>query len=172
MAFALSEEDMEKGIYTESPEIDIKIVDSDKIEGIKCVEVHPEQMKEVVMIAEKMIEMSVDLGGVGLAAPQVGINKRFFVWEKSPEEYQVIINPSYYPNGTKTGVIESCLSYSGTSFLVKRYKNISVIYYAYDAVGEKFVKKTQNISGFRAFIFQHETDHLDGKTISTIGTMI
>lgn len=104
---------------------------------------------------------------VGLAAPQVGINKRIFVINL-PEEYNdllsdnIFINPIYlYKSFSKQEIIgESCLSVDkvGEDLIVKRSEKIKICFLTID--GER---KFATITGFLAGIIQHEIDHLDGK---------
>ncbi len=102
--------------------------------------------------------------GVGIAAPQVGINRRLimvqrFDKEKKPFEfyYNIEIKKTY---GEKVVGWEGCLSIPAGFGQVERWQDIDI---EYDAeVDGKTVRKSENIKGFTAVIFQHETDHLNG----------
>lgn len=99
--------------------------------------------------------------GVGLAAPQIGINRRViwvqrFDFDKQP--LKVYLNPrilKYFE--TKTDYYEGCLSVDGLRAKVWRPDTIVV---EYTVPGEKPKKDT--VFGFTSRIFQHEIDHLDG----------
>ena len=97
--------------------------------------------------------------GVGIAGPQVGINKRVVAvqrFDKEGEPFEIYPNiriEEFYGPGD-----EGCLSVPGKRASVQRYRKIAVSYT--DSATLKTV--TDTISGFTAVIFQHETDHLDG----------
>ena len=98
--------------------------------------------------------------GVGLAANQVGVLRRVCVIDikrdaKSP---LVLINPLYRPLSEKTHVSdEVCLSFPNVHAPVERYDEIEVTYLSLS--GEM---KTITATGFKANVFQHEIDHLNG----------
>lgn len=97
--------------------------------------------------------------GVGLAAPQVGINKRFFVVDVNGEERHFFINPEIVETSMETGPYdEGCLSLPGVFREVQRPVSVKVQYQ--DEYG-----KLQNVDahGLLARVIQHENDHLDGK---------
>ncbi len=105
---------------------------------------------------------SPEQGGVGIAAPQVGLNVRLIaVWrgDKPGEPFEL------YPNvhvdslwGPLASGPEGCLSYPPYRGLVPRYPNAIVSYV--DPVTLEARRDT--VSGYTAIIFQHECDHLDG----------
>ena len=97
-------------------------------------------------------------GGVGISAPQVGINKRIIITTYDGE-FKALINPeivSYSSDDIKRER-EGCLSFPGLQALIKRYESIRVKYY--DTEG---VIKLENFHGFTARIIQHGIDHLNG----------
>lgn len=105
--------------------------------------------------------------GVGLAAPQIGVNLRVVIFgvesnlrypdaEAVPET--VLINPLITPlGGDQEEDWEGCLSVPGMRGLVPRFKAIR--YQGYDEFGA-LIDRT--VSGFHACVVQHECDHLDG----------
>uniref|UniRef100_A0A1B6LUJ2 Peptide deformylase n=1 Tax=Graphocephala atropunctata TaxID=36148 RepID=A0A1B6LUJ2_9HEMI len=101
----------------------------------------------------------------GLAAPQIGITKRFIVFKVEKEAgvsqafpKTVWINPTYKKASEETEMAyEQCFSVNGVTAPVKRYKRIH--YTATDVDGNA-VQGTAE--GFAARVIQHETDHLDG----------
>ena len=108
-------------------------------------------------------------GGIGLAAPQIGISKQLavikieedsdrYTGNQESEEF-VIFNPliNYLPS-EKQGFWEGCLSVPGLRGYVKRPSKIKVDYLDEHANEKKIV-----LSGFLATVFQHELDHLRGK---------
>jgi peptide deformylase len=98
-----------------------------------------------------------EVEGVGLAAPQVGVLKRFVVIEL--EDFrEVLINPVWEPTTSeKEEDIEGCLSVPGLYGPVERFKAIKVTFT--NANGDR---KTLNVDGLLARVVQHEVDHLDG----------
>lgn len=103
-------------------------------------------------------------GGVGLAAPQVGINKRIIVVslmkDYEDENYRtiVMINPVITTHSEATcSETEGCLSLPGESGEVTRWKSIDVEFF--NVEGHKFAL---HLEGLAARIVQHEIDHLDG----------
>lgn len=107
--------------------------------------------------------------GVGLAAPQVGKSVALSVigikstpTRPNVEKFdQVIINPGYEGIGSRIGMWEGCQS-SGTGEdtlfgKALRYKSIKAIWL--DETGKKH---NEELDGFVAHVFQHETDHLNG----------
>lgn len=145
----------------------IKLVEAENIENIKSAEVNLEEVADLMELVPDMIKICQEKGGVGLAAPQIGVYKKMFIWMDKQNSFEVVFNPSYFKDGKKTNVIEGCLSYPEQNFYVKRWKNISVVYF-----DQNFKRKTRKLSFERSFIFQHETDHLSGETINIKGTKI
>jgi peptide deformylase len=106
------------------------------------------------------------LGGVGLAGPQVGINKRIFIVDPSGgedrEQMTAYINPyiTMYSQETDT-VEEGCLSFPGVWLPVKRSIKIGI---SYTDIEGHILSETIN-SRMLARIIQHEFDHLSGTLI-------
>jgi peptide deformylase len=95
----------------------------------------------------------------GIAAPQVGENKRvFFILNYDINEWELFINPEITPLGfTKILGVEGCLSVPNIEEEVLRYKKIKVKFQ--DMEGNW---KTKKYSDLNAISIQHELDHLDG----------
>ena len=112
-------------------------------------------------IVEDLIDTMEAYMGVGLSAPQIGINKRALVIDKSTdsklEEHLVMINPVVEDGLGETVSQEGCLSFPGQVFFKPRATNIVVTYQ-----NEKLERKSINADGFLAIAIQHEIDHLDG----------
>lgn len=129
-----------------------------------------EQSKEVHKVSKKITDLVQDLldtmyaqNGVGLAAPQIGVNLRVFVIDVSannePLNPIVFINPKIIK---KSGAVESeegCLSFPQAYSKVKRYKYVMVK--ALDDKGRPFVLEADDGS-LLARAIQHENDHLNG----------
>ena len=125
-------------------------------------EVLLQQCKEVdlnIIDISKYIDGMIDLmkvhKGIGLAAPQIGLNYRFFMMETD-----MYINPVILEESKDIVIdIEGCLSFPGLSMRVKRAKKVIVEYT--DIKGNRQEGKFVN---YMARCFQHELDHLDGIT--------
>ena len=122
----------------------------------------------VQRLIQDMRETLEDAGGVGLAAPQVHVSQRLFLYSvpESRSEgsddpalgVQVILNPELTPEGSEMiPRIEGCLSIPGLRGEVPRYKRVR--YAGYDQTGQRIEGVA---SGFRAHVMQHEMDHLNG----------
>jgi peptide deformylase len=108
-------------------------------------------------LAKDMIATMYEAPGVGLAAPQVGIDRRFFVFD-SGDRSGALANPEiiWMSDETQTGE-EGCLSIPGVTLDVVRAMHVRVRARNVDGT-EQIVEG----SGLEARIFQHEIDHLDG----------
>ena len=119
---------------------------------------------DILRTMDEMINMMHDQNGVGMAAPQVGITKRFLVMmEPDTETVYKMINPKIISRSDKTvSMEEGCLSVLGPDNLPV-YSNVvrpeSVVVEWTDEQGNSQAAK---MSGLPARIIQHETDHLDG----------
>ena len=113
---------------------------------------------DLVELAERMEHLMADAQGVGLAATQVGLLQRVFVFEHDEEGTKTVVNPSIVDRSGETETdSEGCLSLEGIRVPVER--NVKVTLEGLDASGGE-VKLT--LEGMNARVVQHELDHLDG----------
>ncbi len=118
---------------------------------------------EARKLAKEMLLVMYASKGVGLAAPQVGVNKRLMVFNvegdsKAWVHETVLVNPRIIATSKASDVEpEACLSFPGMSGAVRRREWVKVE--AYKLNGKKFKVKYE---GWKARVFQHEYDHLDG----------
>lgn len=119
--------------------------------------------KKITDIVNDLLETMYTYNGVGLAAPQIGINYRVFVIDVSANDESfnpmVFINPRIIKKSGAVISNEGCLSFPEAYTDVKRYKDI--IIKALDIRGKKFVLEAKDGS-LLARAIQHENDHLDG----------
>ncbi|WP_018295584.1 peptide deformylase [Corynebacterium lubricantis] len=112
-------------------------------------------------LVEDMLETMDDAGGVGLAANQIGLTKRIFVFDCTGIESGLrghIINPVWEPLDDTVQIgSEGCLSIPDISMDTERYDNVVVR--GQDSRGRNI---SIQASGLLARCIQHETDHLDG----------
>ena len=109
------------------------------------------------MLIASMIETMYECKGVGLAAPQVGINEQIFVADIGEGPFAVI-NPHISKKRGSDVMEEGCLCMPGVVVKVRRPKKIFVSY-----IDENNEKIKQECDSLLARVFQHETDHLHGK---------
>lgn len=96
--------------------------------------------------------------GLGLAANQVGYTERVFIIRGDDNSITAYFNPEIVSSSKKTLTMdEGCLSYPGYFCKIKRPVSISVKYRTFS--GEE---ATEELTGMKARVFQHEIDHLDG----------
>lgn len=111
---------------------------------------------------EKMFNTMYHNNGIGLAAPQIGINKRFIIIDigdvDGKQNKYVMINPEIISmSEEKTDLVEGCLSLPGSNAKVTRPENITVKW-----LDENSIEHIQTFSGLMAKCVQHEIDHLNG----------
>ncbi|MCZ9308585.1 peptide deformylase [Corynebacterium uberis] len=133
----------------------------DPVLSTRADEVHPDDAPALRGLIDDMVETMKEAGGVGLAANQVGVLKRVFVFDCTHVESGMrghIINPVWEPVGEQLQQgSEGCLSIPGVSLPIERYQQVRVS--GIDVAGRPV---TLTASGLLARCIQHETDHLDG----------
>lgn len=113
-------------------------------------------------LAARMIEAMYEEGGVGLAAPQVGIQQKLLVLNPAGDRKDrsgelVLCNPKITRKKGREFGEEGCLSFPGIHADVERWVSITLTYQDLD--GKEQVLSTE---GWLARIVQHELDHLEG----------
>ncbi len=124
---------------------------------------------EVAELAASMMETLEDVGGNGLAAPQVHVSKRVVVYRIAPHQipsgssfnplpWTILVNPVIEPlTDEKKLIWERCLSIPGLHGMVPRHTRVRCTAHALDGARIERVAV-----GFHAMLLQHECDHLDG----------
>ncbi len=118
--------------------------------------------EELVKLVEDMFETMYAARGVGLAAPQIGVNRRLFVMDcsggRQPEQKIVLINPEILATEGEVIEEEGCLSLPGLYAKVARPYRVL-------ARGLDLHQKeiTLEVTGLAARCVCHEVDHLDGR---------
>ena len=135
----------------------------------QCDEVDIKNINDDILDVIEDLKSTLEFGtGLGIAAPQIGVNKRIIVVGAKKENIKyndaeeipvtAMINPTWKKVSEDTDIqYEGCMSVPSIRGKVERYKNIEVTYY--NENGEKIVRVLQ---GFLARLVQHECDHLDG----------
>ena len=111
----------------------------------------------VAALATTMIETMYKAPGVGLAANQIGVQKRLFVYDKGDGRPVVVVNPQIVELSGEWTYEEGCLSVPGLSWDIVRPNEVHLV--GRDLDGNELDIQT---SEFEGRIFQHEVDHLDG----------
>ncbi len=115
---------------------------------------------ELEMLANRMFLLMHDADGVGLAATQIGIVKRVFVFNNEGEDVAVV-NPVLAKTGRDVEVdTEGCLSLGPVRMPVERSVDVTLEGVAIDGTPMRL-----ELEGMSARVVQHELDHLDGKLI-------
>jgi peptide deformylase len=118
-------------------------------------------LSEMGALFVDMINLMQQHNGVGLAAPQAGISKRVFIFTLNTGAIEMAINPQIKQKiGAMIPSEEGCLSHPGLQVTVPRFPEIQAAYY--DVSG---TFRSRHLKGQEAIIFQHEMDHINGKTI-------
>ena len=134
----------------------------DEILRTPSKEVHKVSQK-IKTLVEDLMDTMYQQNGVGLAAPQIGVNLRVFVIDVSannePLNPRVFINPKIIKKSGACISKEGCLSFPEAFTDVKRYANVMIK--ALDINGRSFVLEAKDGS-LLARAIQHEFDHLDG----------
>ncbi|SDH55185.1 peptide deformylase [Propionivibrio dicarboxylicus] len=122
---------------------------------------------ELLALIEEMMETMREYDGVGLAAPQIGVDLRvvIFGFEHNPRypdadavPFTVLVNPILTPLSDATeDDWEGCLSVPGLRGKVPRWTRLR--YTGFDPQGNPLER---TVEGFHARVVQHECDHLDG----------
>lgn len=111
---------------------------------------------KLVQMAHDMVPAMYEAEGLGLAAPQVGIQKRLFVYDLG-DGPQYLINPVIAESDGEWEFTEGCLSVPGLSFDIVRPKEVHLT--GVDLEGNDVSIEADELL---ARLFQHELDHLDG----------
>jgi len=110
----------------------------------------------LVKLADDMIVTMYEAPGVGLAAPQVGVEKRLFVYDVG-EGAKTLVNPEIVESDGEWAFEEGCLSVPGLSWEIVRPKQVHLR--GVDLDGNEVSIEADELL---ARCFQHELDHLDG----------
>ena len=114
--------------------------------------------EQLVKLAERMKQLMHDANGIGLAATQVGVLQRLFVFQPEDGDAQAVVNPELHDVSEETDVAdEGCLSIQGITVPVERALSLTLV--GKDEHGDDV---RFELDGYEARCAQHEFDHLDG----------
>jgi len=115
----------------------------------------------LLRLVDDMVETMYAAPGVGLAAPQVGVQKRLFVYDLHDGlGARTIVNPTITESRGEWEFEEGCLSVPGLFFPIVRPKEIHLT--GYDLEGNEISIEADE---YEARVFQHELDHLEGRLL-------
>jgi peptide deformylase len=113
---------------------------------------------ELRSLVERMKLLMVDANGIGLAATQVGVLRRVFVFQRDEDTVAAIANPEIVERSEETEVSdEGCLSIQGITVPVERAFEVTIV-----GKDENGNDVRYELDDYSARCVQHETDHLDG----------
>lgn len=113
---------------------------------------------ELQSLVERMKLLMVDANGIGLAATQVGVLRRVFVFQLDEDEVAAVVNPEIVERSEETDIAdEGCLSIQGISVPVERSLEVTIA-----GKDENGADIRYELDDYAARCVQHETDHLDG----------
>jgi peptide deformylase len=113
---------------------------------------------ELRKLVERMKQLMNEASGIGLAANQVGVLQRLFVFQPNEDDVVAVVNPEILDRSEETDVAdEGCLSIQGVLVPVER--SVTVTLAGRNENGEEVRYELDDIYARAA---QHETDHLDG----------
>jgi peptide deformylase len=114
--------------------------------------------EQLVKLAERMKQLMHDANGIGLAATQVGVLQRLFVFQPEDADAVAVVNPELQDVSEETDVAdEGCLSIQGITVPVERALSLTLVGKDEHGADVRF-----ELDGYEARCAQHETDHLDG----------
>ena len=117
--------------------------------------------EDLQRLSTRMKQLMRDARGVGLAATQVGILQRVFVFQKGEDDVVAVVNPTLSDLGDETEIEdEGCLSIQGVTMPVERHLRVSL-----EGKDEEGNDVRFELEGHPARVAQHELDHLDGTLI-------
>ena len=117
--------------------------------------------EDLQRLATRMKQLMQDARGVGLAATQVGILQRVFVFQKGEDDVVAVVNPTLSDLSDETEIEdEGCLSIQGVTMPVERHLRVSL-----EGKDEEGNDVRFELEGHPARVAQHELDHLDGTLI-------
>jgi peptide deformylase len=113
---------------------------------------------ELQGLVERMKLLMQDANGIGLAATQVGVLRRLFVFQPDEDEVLALVNPEIVERSEEIDVAdEGCLSIQGITVPVERSLEVTIV-----GKDETGADVRYELDGYAARCVQHETDHLDG----------
>jgi peptide deformylase len=113
---------------------------------------------ELRSLVERMKLLMVEASGIGLAATQVGVLRRVFVFQRDEDDVAAIVNPEIVERSEETDIAdEGCLSIQGINVPVERALEVTIV-----GKDENGSDVRYELDDYASRCVQHEFDHLDG----------
>lgn len=135
-----------------------------------------EDLHKLCCTAKGMEALCIKLNGMGIAASQVGLPWRMFVFRSGDSGFECYFDCEYFSSGPKFSSVEGCLSLPGEHYKVERHNRVTVrgmrvVEKDGEPIAEPFEKEYE---GLMAVLMQHEIDHDQGRArmIDSIGTRV
>jgi len=114
--------------------------------------------EELRSLVERMKALMHDAQGIGLAATQVGVLRRLFVFQPEDDVVLAVVNPEIVERSDEVeSADEGCLSIQGITVPVERSLRVTLV-----GCDETGAERRLELDGYAARCVQHESDHLDG----------
>lgn len=128
---------------------------------------------EAKKIAQELVEITRGVDRfyklwIGMAAPQIGYNKRIILLRQGYKKYKLMVNPKIISKKWLLPSLETCYSLRGRGFFFLR--RFFLLQIEYQDIQRNVHK--EKIVGPRAYTFQQEMDHIDGLLISDVGKKV
>lgn len=128
--------------------------------SVDCVEADIDELKKMI---KPMLSIMKAFNGIGLAAVQIAVHKRFCLLVTNSNDLVELINPVIIESGEdKAFIPEGCLSLPSFNEQIERHNEVTVKYRDLE-----WVERTAVFSGREAQCIQHEIDHMNGITQNT-----
>jgi len=135
----------------------------------------PNLLEKMEKLGWKMVQTCMKEGGIGLAAPQLGIQKKVFITIDFPNPdvwkfdgtFSLYMNPVLTPvrKSERFAFPEGCLSVPGKTLNILRPREVDVSYWYFSAKGKLCQSTKERLTGYPSRVLQHECDHLYGMDI-------
>lgn len=122
--------------------------------------------KKLLPITKRMYSTMLAYNGIGIAAPQIGVNTRAIIAVIDTQPI-LMINPEIITSSGSVTSEEGCLSIPGVYGQVTRHKEIQIKYWTLEQ--QEVITKLENLN---AIVVQHEIDHLNGILFTDKATSI
>lgn len=155
----------------------MELIESYKVENIICSDVKESETKDIIknvipdvtIFIKELNKKLKKINCVGLAAPQWGDFRKYFIRYYEYDKYNVIFNARYINNhSSKIQSTEGCFSYDLGKKLntVRRWKSIILLCDIWSFEKDELIKKQKiKLQGIDSIVIQHEVNHLYGITI-------
>lgn len=132
-----------------------------------CLDVLENEVKAVLLNAQEMVKFAFSIKAAGLAANEVGLDRKFFVMLNNDGTWTIAINPTFFPatDSKKCFVQETAPCYKERAFVSMRHNRGNGIFYIADFKTGKLKKTVKPLNGTSSFLYQRLLETLEGKVL-------